>query len=108
MVGFFIQLTDAAIARDVRLEKQRNVDKKNFRCSVVALDHRRKKIMKKLLRVHTRYVALINATAVKNNLATVYKKEKIQRPGTIFFNFSGTAVAVLTGHQNCCRVATLL
>ena len=58
-----IQVTEAAIARDVRLKKQQNVDKKTRRCSVVALDH-----IKRFCptpHVHTYVLVLIIAKAVK-------------------------------------------
>ena len=68
VVGFTTNVTDATIARDVPLKKQRNVDKKH---SVVALDHR-KNVHSKLER--TFILALIIATAVKNNLGHSTRK----------------------------------
>ena len=102
MVGFVIQVTDAAIAGDVRLKKQRNVEK-TLRCSVVPLD-RRKSFSSKT--TCTYVLALIIATAaVKQRLAHSIREGNPTTWNHIS-NVSDT-VAVLTDHQSCCRLSTL-
>ena len=51
-------------------------------------------------------VLLIDGGALKKNTWPQYEKKQIQQPSTTFSNFSDK-VAVLRGHENCCRFATL-
>ena len=77
-----------------------------LRCSVAALDHNLFFIQNSRVQCVRE---LMIATAVKKYLGHIcqYEKGQTQRPGTTFSNLSDTAVAVLAGHQNCCRFAAL-
>ena len=102
MADFFINVTDAAIAGEVRLKNNETWTKDTaLRC--VALDHSI---------IDFFYYSYIRAGpdrrySSKNMTWPQFMREKIQRPGTTFSNFSD-GVVVLKGHQNYfCRFATL-